>query len=291
MPTTPAYEQLMRSLWMVVAGFLFSCMGVFVKLGAAHFSSIELVFYRSLFGLLLIYAVVRIQRLPLATTHWKSHFWRGFSGLGALLMFFFCIVQLPLATAVTLNYTSPLFLALLTTVILKEHFHGALVTAVVLGFVGVILLLRPILQEDQWIAGLIGLCSGFFSGIAYLNVKKLTSLGESDWQVVFYFTLICSLVTGGWMLLDTFSPVTLDNVSLLLGIGITATLAQLAMTRAYRTGKTLVVGALAYSTVVFSSLWGILFWSDVLPLVAWLGMGMIVVSGLLCLSVSPSVRD
>ena len=93
------------------------------------------------------------------------------------------------------------------------------------------------------------------------------------------------------MLLDTFSPVTLDNVSLLLGIGITATLAQLAMTRAYRTGKTLVVGALAYSTVVFSSLWGILFWSDVLPLVAWLGMGMIVVSGLLCLSVSPSVRD
>lgn len=93
------------------------------------------------------------------------------------------------------------------------------------------------------------------------------------------------------MLLDTFSPVTLDNVLLLLGIGITATLAQLAMTRAYRTGKTLVVGALAYSTVVFSSLWGILFWSDVLPLAAWLGMGMIVVSGLLCLSVSPSVRD
>jgi S-adenosylmethionine uptake transporter len=80
-------------------------------------------------------------------------------------------------------------------------------------------------------------------------------------------------------------------VSLLLGIGITATLAQLAMTRAYRTGKTLVVGALAYSTVVFSSLWGILFWSDVLSLAAWLGMGMIVVSGLLCLSVSPSVRD
>ena len=93
------------------------------------------------------------------------------------------------------------------------------------------------------------------------------------------------------MLLDTFSPVTLDNVSLLLGIGITATLAQLAMTRAYRTGKTLVVGALAYSTVVFSSLLGILFWSDVLPLAAWLGMGMIVVSGLLSLSVSPSVRD
>ena len=133
---------LMRSLWMFIAGFLFSCMGTLVKLGAADFSSIELVFYRSLFGLLVIYALVRIQRLPLLTVHWKSHCWRGFSGLGALLMFFFCIAQLPLATAVTLNYTSPLFLALFTTVILKEHFHRLLVVTVVLGFVGVILLLR-----------------------------------------------------------------------------------------------------------------------------------------------------
>ena len=173
----------MRSLWMLVAGFLFSCMGTLVKLGAAYFSSIELVFYRSLFGLLVIYALVRIQRLPLLTVHWKSHCWRGFSGLGGLLMFFFCIAQLPLATAVTLNYISPLFLALFTTVILKEHFHWLLVVAVVLGFVGVILLLRPILQEGQWSAGLIGLFSGFLSGVAYLNVKKLSSLGESDWQV------------------------------------------------------------------------------------------------------------
>lgn len=235
----------------------------------------------------MIYALVGIQRLPLLTVHWKSRCWRGFSGLGALLMFFFCIVQLPLATAVTLNYTSPLFLALFTTVILKEHFHGLLVVAVVLGFVGVTLLLRPILQEDQWSAGLIGLFSGFLSGVAYLNVKKLGSLGESDWQVVFYFSLICTAVTGGWMLLDTFHALTLDNVSLLFGIGITATFAQLALTRAYRTGRTLVVGALAYSTVIFSSLWGILIWNDVLPPSAWLGMGLIVASGLLSLRVAP----
>lgn len=132
-----------------------------------------------------------------------------------------------------------------------------------------------------------GLFSGFLSGVAYLNVKKLGSLGESDWQVVFYFSLICTVVTGGWMLLDTFHTVTLDNVLLLLGIGITATLAQLALTRAYRTGKTLVVGVLAYSTVIFSSLWGILIWNDVLPPSAWLGLGLIVASGLLSFRVAP----
>lgn len=272
---------------MLVAGFLFGCMAVLVKLGAADFSSAELVFYRSLFGLLVIYGIVRVQRLPLATSHWKNHCWRGLSGLSALLMFFYCITQLPLATAVTLNYTSPLFLALLTTLILKERFHWSLAVAVALGFIGAMLLLRPTLQEDQWHAGLIGLASGFFAGIAYLNIKQLGKLGEPDWRVVFYFTLISTLGAGVWMLLGTFHPITPGNFLLLLGLGITATLAQLALTRAYRTGKTLVVGALAYSTVVFASLWGILLWGEVLPPSAWLGMGLIVASGLLSLKPGP----
>ena len=81
-------------------------------------------------------------------------------------MLFYCITQLPLATAVTLNYTSPLFLALLTTIIMKDHFHWLLAVAVVLGFAGVVILLSPSLQEDQWSGGLIGLASGFFAAIA-----------------------------------------------------------------------------------------------------------------------------
>ncbi len=257
-----------------------------MKLSAAHFSSIELVFYRSIIGFLIICAIVSVRRLPLSTLCWKNHCWRGLSGLGSVLMFFYCITQLPLATAVTLNYTSPLFLTLLTTIILKDHFHWLLAVAVVLGFVGVVILLRPFLQEDQWSGGLIGLASGFFAAIAYLNIKQLSNLGEPDWRVVFYFTLISTIITFIWMLFDTFHPVTLVNFLLLLGIGITATLAQLALTRAYRTGKILVVGALAYSTVIFASLWGILIWGEVLSLSSWLGIGLIVAGGLLSLRTS-----
>jgi len=279
-------ELLMRSLWMLVSGFLFGCMGVLVKLSAAHFSSIELVFYRSIIGFLIICAIVSVRRLPLSTLCWKNHCWRGLSGLGSVLMFFYCITQLPLATAVTLNYTSPLFLTLLTTIILKDHFHWLLAVAVVLGFVGVVILLRPFLQEDQWSGGLIGLASGFFAAVAYLNIKQLSNLGEPDWRVVFYFTLISTIITFIWMLFDTFHPVTLVNFLFLLGIGITATLAQLALTRAYRTGKILVVGALAYSTVIFASLWGILIWGEVLSLSSWLGIGLIVAGGLLSLRTS-----
>jgi drug/metabolite transporter (DMT)-like permease len=158
--------------------------------------------------------------------------------------------------------------------------------AVVLGFAGVALLLRPSLQEDQWSGGLIGLASGFFAAIAYLNIRHLGNLGEPDWRVVFYFTLISTIITSIWMLFNTFHPITPVNFLLLLGIGITATLAQLALTRAYRTGKILVVGALAYSTVVFASLWGILIWGELLSLTSWLGIGLIVAGGLLSLRAS-----
>jgi len=221
----------MRSLWMLVSGFLFACMGVLVKLSAVYFSSIELVFYRSMIGFLIICVIVSVRHLPLSTLYWKNHCWRGLSGLGSVLMFFYCITQLPLATAVTFNYTSPLFLTLLTTMILKDHFQWLLAVAVVLGFAGVVLLLRPSLQEDQWSGGLIGLASGFFAAIAYLNIRHLGNLGEPDWRVVFYFTLISTIITSIWMLFNTFHPITPVNFLLLLGIGITATLAQLALTR------------------------------------------------------------
>lgn len=276
----------MRSLWMLVSGFLFACMGVLVKLSAVYFSSIELVFYRSMIGFLIICVIVSVRHLPLSTLYWKNHCWRGLSGLGSVLMFFYCITQLPLATAVTFNYTSPLFLTLLTTMILKDHFQWLLAVAVVLGFAGVVLLLRPSLQEDQWSGGLIGLASGFFAAIAYLNIRHLGNLGEPDWRVVFYFTLISTIITSIWMLFNTFHPITPVNFLLLLGIGITATLAQLALTRAYRTGKILVVGSLAYSTVVFASLWGILIWGELLSLTSWLGIGLIVAGGLLSLRAS-----
>ncbi|MEE8529840.1 MAG: DMT family transporter [Nitrosomonadaceae bacterium] len=271
---------------MLVSGFLFACMGVLVKLSAVYFSSIELVFYRSMIGFLIICVIVSVRHLPLSTLYWKNHCWRGLSGLGSVLMFFYCITQLPLATAVTLNYTSPLFLTLLTTMILKDHFQWLFAVAVVLGFAGVVLLLRPSLQEDQWSGGLIGLASGFFAAIAYLNIRHLGNLGEPDWRVVFYFTLISTIITSIWMLFNTFHPITPVNFLLLLGIGITATLAQLALTRAYRTGKILVVGALAYSTVVFASLWGILIWGELLSLTSWLGIGLIVAGGLLSLRAS-----
>ena len=277
----------MHSLWMLVAGFMFACMGLFVKLGAAHFTSTELVFYRSLFGLIVTFLFLTSCRMPLTTVHWKIHCWRGLFGLGGLLLFFYCLTQLPLATAVSLNNTWPLFLIVLATLILKEHLHWPLACAVMLGFTGVLLLLQPTLNENQLFAGLLGVISGFLASIAHFNVKQLGKLGESDWLVVFYFTLISTIITGIWLTLTQFSAITPHNLLLLIGVGLTATLAQLALTRAYRMGKTMVIGALAYSTVLFSGLWDVYFWEEVLPISAWAGMGLIILGGILSIRVVP----
>ncbi len=277
----------MGALWMLVAGFLFGCMGVFVKLGSHSFSNIELVFYRSFIGLIIMYIILRQRGIPMATQHFKGHLWRGLTGSIALLLFFYCITVLPLATAVSLNYTSPLFLAMLITLVFKEHFHAPLIIAIALGFVGMILLLHPTLERNQIIPGLLGLVSGFFAGIAMLNVRGLARSGEPEWRIVFYFSLIATIISGGAMLFDSVHPITLHNLPVLIALGTSATLAQLALTRAYSTGKTLVASSLSYSAVVFATLFGILLWRETLSLSSWIGMALIIASGVASLKLTP----
>ncbi|MDO9219586.1 MAG: DMT family transporter [Thiobacillus sp.] len=274
----------MKSSWMLVAAALFALMGVLVKHASANFSSAELVFYRSIFGLLAIGGVIAIQhgslRKPLATPYRKAHFWRGLSGFVALVLFFYAIARLPLATAVTLNYTAPLFLAALSAWWLHEKHGRGLLGAVVLGFVGIVLVLRPQLQDQAWLPALAGLVSGMLAAVAYVNVKQLGKLGEPEWRVVFYFTLLATLGGGVWMLLAGFHRPHATDWPWLIGIGVTATLAQLALTRAYHRGRTLIVGALAYSTVGFSALYGLILFGEQLPVSAWLGMAVVALAGI-----------
>ena len=277
----------MGALWMLVAGFLFGCMGVFVKLGATHFSHVELVFYRSFFGLLMVFVILRQQRVSVVTRHWRNHLWRGISGSVALALFFYCITVLPLATAVTLNYTAPLFLTLFTMLVFKDKFHLPLAVAISLGFCGVVLLLHPTLQHDQLLPGLLGLISGFRAGIAYLNVKQLGQIGEPGARIVFYFSLTASVCSGVWMLFDTVHAITPRDLAILIGLGLSATLAQLSMTRAYRVGRTLVVGSMAYSTIIFASLFGMMLWGETLPLTGWMGMALIIAGGVISLRLAP----
>src|SRR5258706_11929 len=179
----------MTSSWMLVAGALFATMGTFAKFLGAHFTGAELSLYRSLIALILLGAFVAVKRVRLATPFWKGHVWRGATGTVSLIGYFYAMTKLPLATAFTLNYTSPIFLTILSTILLREKFRRRLVFAIALGFIGVALLLRPTFEGENTLAGFIGLASGFFAACAYVNVKKLGEAGEPEWRVVFYFAV------------------------------------------------------------------------------------------------------
>ena len=269
----------MQSLWMIAASFLFACMGVCVKMAAQTHSAVEITFYRSFISLILMFALVHVRGVSLATPHWRWQITRGAVGFTALFAYFYAITLLPLATAVTLNYTSAIFLALYLGFAGMQLGKGML-GALALGLIGVILLLKPTMHADQLVGGLIGLGSGVMAGMDYFSVRQLGARGESEIRTVFYFSLVSSVGAGAWLIFSDLHGVDLKSGLLLLGVACFATLAQLAMTRAYSRGKTLMSAALAYSTVIFSSLFGMLFWSEVLDASAWAAIGLIILSGI-----------
>ena len=163
----------MQSLWMLVAGLAFALMGVFVKLASAHYSTAEIVFWRATVQTAVAWAVLRHAGIPVRTARLGMHVHRGVAGFVSLFMFFYALTELPVATAMTLNYSSPLFLAILLTVLARERPGAKLVGTVLLGFAGVVLLLQPAFAADQWRPGLIGLVSGAISAVAYWNVRAL----------------------------------------------------------------------------------------------------------------------
>jgi drug/metabolite transporter (DMT)-like permease len=196
-------------------------------------------------------------------------------------MYFYAISLIPLAAAVTLNYTSPIFLALLLALWLREPVRRGFYAALAAGFIGVVFLLQPVFAQDEWLGAVFGLGSGIISSIAYLNVRRLGELGEPEWRTVFYFSAVSALGGLPWLLAaNPFHVIDPSGWLLLVGVGGFGVLAQLCMTAAYKRGKTLVSASLAYSTVVFSSIFGVLLWGETLSWFGWAGVALIVASGL-----------
>lgn len=277
---------------MLGAVLLFSLMSAGVKLASATYGAGEIVFFRAAVGLVLMAIVMRMRRVPLATPVPGMHLWRSMSGVTSLCLWFYAIGGLPLGTAITLNYMSSVWVALFLiggAVLMaapgsKNSVDGRLVAAVLAGFAGVALVLRPTIAQDQLWFGLCGLLSGLLAAMAYLQVSALGRAGEPEERVVLYFSVggvlagaAVSWVSGG---LTAPAQHTLGGLSLLIGIGILATGAQWMLTRAYAIGNALANSALQYMGIVFASILGVWLFDDRITLQALAGMGLIIVAGL-----------
>lgn len=281
----------MQALWMLLGAFFFASMGVCVKYGSAHFNSAELVFYRGMVGIVFMAAIARQQQVSLRTHYLGMHAWRSLVGVTSLSAWFFAISKLPLATAMTLNYMSSVWIAAFIVGGSLVNWNpkngdkplltqGPLALAVMAGFAGVVMVLRPTMAQDQIYAGLVGLMSGFFAAFAYMQVTALGRVGEPEARTVFYFaigTILAGLIGMAFMGVSEWSW---QSAVWLIPVGVFASLGQLCLTRAYSHGATLVVANLQYSGIVFAALYSLFLFGDDIPLIGWAGMVLITVSGI-----------
>jgi len=272
---------------MILASLFFATMSVCIKYAAPHFDTFELVFYRGLIGMAFMAMLCRAQNVPLRTQIPMMHVWRSVIGVASLSAWFYAIAHLPLATAMTLNYMSGVWVAAFLiggTLVMGRvqdiGRQGPLVLTVIAGFSGVIMILRPTIEQNQLFAGVIGLLSGFGAALAYMQVAALGRLGEPESRTVFYFSVGTTVVGAVAILFTGASPWSWPAALWLVPIGVLAALGQLSMTMAYTKGSTLVVANLQYSGIVFAALYGLFLFGDQIPWIGWTGMLLIVASGI-----------
>jgi S-adenosylmethionine uptake transporter len=280
----------MQALWMVLASFFFATMGVGVKIASENFSTFELVCYRGFISMLFMWLIMRARGVTLATKVPMMHVWRATIGVLSLGTWFYAIAHLPLATAMTLNYMSGVWIAafivggaMFFSSAKDAKPQGALLFTVLCGFAGVVMTLRPTIDQNQLFAGVIGLLSGMGAALAYMQVTVLGRIGEPEERTVFYFALGSAIAGGIGMLFTGFSPTASWSSAgawWLVPIGILASLGQWSMTRAYSKGSTLVVATMQYSGIIFASIYSLALFGDKIPLLGWAGIVVIVFSGI-----------
>ncbi len=282
----------MQAVWMILSSFLFATMGVCVKYASEHFNSAELVFYRGTLGIVFMAAYARARGITLATRYPSMHAWRSVIGVMSLSAWFYAIAHLPLATAMTLNYMSSVWIAaflvggalMLGKAGQKGPSQGPLVMAILASFIGVVMLLRPAIDQNQTFAGLVGLMSGLGAAFAYMQVMAISRMGEPETRTVFYFAVGTAVAGALGMCVMGITPWNWEHALWLPPIGILASLGQLSMTKAYSMsenhGGTLMVANLQYSGIVFAAIYSLILFGDNIPLIGWAGMGLIIVSAI-----------
>jgi drug/metabolite transporter (DMT)-like permease len=279
----------MQSLWMLCATFAFALMTTCVKLASDYYSTAEIVFARGILGAAIILVTMRLQGgTTLRTNYPKQHLVRGIVGVTSQWLWFYSYTLLPVAMATTINNTSSIWIVVILFAIAwhrrEKEFEWGLAGAIFLSFIGVALLLRPSVDDSQYLGTIIGLISSFTTALVFMQVRKLGQMGEPEYRIVFYFSVVCALMgIGGCLYLGILPFIhNLDTYGLLLvlGMGVSSTIGQMAMTRAYRLGNPLIVSNLQYTGIIFTSILGILIWQDTLDWIGWASIVLILVSGL-----------
>lgn len=279
--TAPASIGFSRGLrYMVGSAFMFSLMGLFVKVAGQRLPSQEIVLIRSVVTLFYSYLLLRWHRVSWRGQRIGFLLLRGVVGFLSLSCLYFALTRLPLADTLVLQHTSPIFTTLLAALWLKEPIGHRELAGILLSLAGVVLVARPGFLFGAQAAGLdplgVGAAMGaaFFSAGAYVLVRELRHT-EHPLTIVFYFPMVSTIGSLPVALPTAIWPSLLDWLVVVVGVGLSAQIAQVWLTRGLAEEQAGRAVAMNYFQVIFGVLWGLLFFQEIPSPLSLLGMGLI----------------
>ena len=253
----------------IVHGFLpaffsacfFAVMVACIKIASSELLPIQLVFLRSLIGLIIIIPFILPHGISfMKTSIFHMHVFRGLISISAMTCLYFAIANIGLSEATLLNAASPLFIALLAVPILNERINMRTFCILIIGFIGVILILKPGTSMFTF-AAIIGLCSGFFIACAKILIRYMART-EPVIRTVFYFSIFSTFYSGIAMFWFWQTP-TIFDLSIMILAGVCATGGQTLLTYAFTNNEASTVSPFTYVTVLIATLFGWIGWNEI----------------------------
>ncbi len=278
-------------IFMLLAALGFSVMGGAAKALKESFNAGQLVFYRNAVGLIFLVPGLFIKPPVQEGGKPLRLAFRGLMGTLALYTLLYCILHIPLGTAMSYNLTSALFIAIFSFFLFKEYHGRKVLLAVVLGFSGMLLIYKPVMHLP-WYYHLAGLISGITSAIAYLTVHRLARYYDPRIIVLSFLlsgflvpliTMIIHYTTGtpvdGLFIVDFRFPEGIEWFWILL-MGLAALFGQYFVTRSYGSDKAGIVSVFGYANIIYSVFIGMLLGDAFPDWMSWLGISCIITGGI-----------
>tara|TARA_B110000008_G_scaffold233611_1_gene237578 strand:- start:1919 stop:2872 length:954 start_codon:yes stop_codon:yes gene_type:complete len=275
-------------LWMIFGSICFGTMNALVKWTSINADVWMIIFIRSLVIALAVAIFARFQGISLKMNDPRKMFLRCLVGLIAMILYFSALSLIPIGQAVTLQYTAPLFVALLSGSIIREKVSTSVLISLITAFFGIILIVSPDLDSIDPNA-LLALGSGFFAGLAYIFVRDLRKT-DSPSTVVFWFAAF-SVLGSVFQAAPELSSLTWEMTAALVGIGVGAGGGQVGITMAYHQANAAWVSAFSYLTVIIATIYGIILFDEVLSTKIIIGGLLIIGSGVALIFFTPSTNE
>ncbi|MBF0268208.1 MAG: DMT family transporter [Alphaproteobacteria bacterium] len=266
------------ALWLLGSSAAFAAMNGVIKLLGSDIPTSQLVLFRCLFGLVALSPFILANpRQALVVSRPGLHVLRALLGVAAMSANFWCVANLPLASATSLFFTKPLFMPLLAALFLGERFRLGRGLATLVGFLGVLAMLNPQDGADPMSLG-VGLAGAFCVALVMIVIKKLT-LSEQPLAVLVWFTLLSTLGAAPFAAMSWVTP-DFAQWGLLASLGFIGTLGQYLLIRAYRVGEASAITPIDFTQLLFAGLMGLLFFGELPSLQSWAGIAIIVAAAL-----------